>query len=132
MLYKIAKEKKDNGKTARSMAAADVVAASTLPIAGMMLGAGYGYNKNHALVGLMGPSAVNGAVAKDTGKSTLTDTILGGIIGGAAIGAIRGGMGGAIDGSLIGGAGTALGYGAGHLLGSNQSRLYRKAKKRKK
>ena len=154
MLYKLAANKKKLQDDAALRAdreakgAAAGLATLTGPIPVMALGYYDGKKVGHPVVGtLLGSTGVNGAVAKDTGVSTLgasirqnsknygmigagLGAITGGIQGGVP-GVIGGAIGGGLTGSMLGGAHGAVSHGLGHLLGSDQSHRYKKRKKRK-
>ena len=152
MLHKIAASKRKAQENAALRADREAkgtalgMVTATGPIPAMVLGYHDGKKVGHPVVGtLLGSTGVNGAVAKDTGISTLGTSVrqnsknygmigagLGAIAGGVqggVPGVIGGAIGGGITGSMLGGAHGALSHGAGHLLGSNQSHRYRKHKK---
>ena len=162
MMYKLAAVKKKSQEAAarkrvNRQLGSSILGAATLtgPIPGMIMGYNDGQAVGHPAVGaLLGSAAVNGAVAKDTGVSTLGTSIgqsakdyglLGaglGAITGLAGGGMHGGLPGAIGGALAGGvAGGALGagggaasgaisHGIGHMFGSDQSSRYKHRKHR--
>ena len=128
MLYKLAGKKKKKKLMSHSKALGYAITGGLgvderFFFPARAIGAYHGYDKNHTLAGgLGGAASVNGAYAKDTGKSYLKDTVLGGAIGGAIGGTT--GRYGAVGGALGGALGSAALYGLGHEFGSNQRKLY--------
>jgi hypothetical protein len=109
----------------------------TIPMVNAAGGMGSGIAKGHPAVGgILGPAALNGAMAKDEGVSYLPETMLGGAAGGALIGTaispLLVGMlsghypassivaGSLAAGTLGGAAVSALHYGMGKTFGKNK------------
>jgi len=124
LMYEYEKDAKEHKKDdyqerARKIARNNSIAGALIGAPGSSaVGLYEGSKRNHAIVGgFTGGTGVNGAVAKDTGKSTLNSTIRGGAEGGA--------MTGTASGAILGGA-------AAHLMHKREeeSRIFGKVKGR--
>ena len=132
MLYKLAADKAKLDRDAKTRMDYGGVANAIveIPVGARISGYITGKEAGHPVVGLIGgPSAVNGAIAKETGHSTFGTTtgrgmrngaIIGGLAGaikGARAGGIRGaavrGAIGTLGGGLAGGLFSGMGYGLG-------------------
>ena len=161
-MYKLAAVKKKSHEAAarkrvNRQLGGSVLGAATLtgPIPGMVMGYNDGKTVGHPAVGaLLGSTAVNGAVAKDSGISTLGTSIghnakdygllgaglgaIGGLAGGGMQAGLPGAIGGALAGGVVGGAlgagsgaaGGAIAHGMGHMFGNDQSSRYKHRKHR--
>jgi len=137
-LYKIAKERKRERKDFSRQAFINGLV-NPIPIANAISSTGAGISTGHPMVGaLIGPAAINGAIAKDEGVSYLPETVAGGAIGGTLVGGVAGPflatafgdvypksalIGGALAAGALGGAVTSgIHYGLGRLFGNDNKK----------
>jgi hypothetical protein len=135
-LYKVAEEKRKRNFSSQAFLNGFV---DMIPMANAVSGMGSGIAKGHPAVGgILGPAALNGAIAKDEGVSYLPETMLGGAAGGALIGTVVSpllvGMlskhypassivaGSLAAGTLGGAASSGIHYGLGRLFGNDNKK----------